>query len=137
MSSSQTFEFDEYLANEYGKWQGYWESQTPIIQRFFEAQSGVIADALSRKYSQVKFTLPDQVVGKNGNNLRINADQREQSAGGVISQFTHANLASSVHARLDELEASQSEGSPRPPACSDLPQRCTWCVTSCRKGGYG
>ena len=28
----------------------------------------------------------------------------------MISQFTHANLASAVHVRLDELEASQNEG---------------------------
>jgi hypothetical protein len=86
------------------------QAQPPLTQRFIEAQARALAEAMVQKLPQIRFTLPDRVIGpgSNARPLVVPADQREQSAGGagLFDRFARAELYKVVRQRLNELEQS-------------------------------
>jgi hypothetical protein len=103
------------LRGEYAAWQTLFKAQPGLVQRFIEAQGGVLAEALGRREagSQLRFTLPDRVVlvapataGDVAPLVPVPPEFCEQLAGGLIERLTRANLALAVRQRLGELEQS-------------------------------
>jgi hypothetical protein len=99
------------LRGEYAGWKALLEAQPGLVQRFFEAQGRVLAEALSRREAgnQLRFTLPDRVAltaSDPGTLESVPPEFREQLAGGLIDRLTRANLAQAVRQRLSELEQS-------------------------------
>ncbi len=96
-----------FLAQEYDQWQGLFQAQPALIQRFFEAQARSLADALVQPLSSARFTLPDRLVpAATSAAVPIPADQREQLVGGLMERLTRTGLNVALRQRLDELEAS-------------------------------
>ncbi|MEW6568191.1 MAG: hypothetical protein AB1449_08515 [Chloroflexota bacterium] len=100
------------LREEYQAWQGLFQAQPLIIQRFLEAQAGQLADALVQRAPQARFTLPDQVVPEvsergEGRPVRVPPEQREQSVGGFVDRLTGGDIRIAVRQRLAELEQSR------------------------------
>jgi hypothetical protein len=89
------------------------DAQPGLVQRFIDAQGRVLAETLARREatSQVRFTLPDQVLvevptsGK-GQLTPVPPEFREQLAGGLIDRLTRSSVADAVRQRLSELEQS-------------------------------
>lgn len=85
-------------------------AQPPLTQRFLEAQARQMAEALAQKLPQIRFTLPDRVIGpgSDAQPVAVPADQREQSAGGagLFDRFSKTELYKVVRNRLNELEQS-------------------------------
>ena len=52
------------LHDEFIEKQTLFNAQPAIVQRFLEAQSRLIADALIEHHPYVKFTLPDKIVAE-------------------------------------------------------------------------
>ena len=103
------------LRGEYAGWQNLLGAQPALVQRFIEAQARLLAEALSRHQagSQLRFTLPDQVVlvlpaspADAAPLVPVPPEFREQLAGGLIDRLTRANLSLAVRQRLGELEQS-------------------------------
>lgn len=86
------------------------QAQPPLTQRFLEAQARQMAEALVQKLPQIRFTLPDRVIGpgSDAQPVAVPADQREQSAGGagLFDRFSKTELYKAVRNRLNELEQS-------------------------------
>jgi hypothetical protein len=99
-----------YLAHEYERWQSLFEAQPALVQRFLEVQARSLGDALLQPASQVRFSLPDQVVASPGDlkETPVPAEQREQMVGGLMDRLNRAGLTAALRQRLDELEASAS-----------------------------
>ncbi len=105
-----------YLAEEFNGWQSLFGVQPPLVQRFLESQGRKLADALSQKLPQARFTLPDKVVmhdlpglplgEMSGQTVTVPADQREQLAGGLMERLTRADLGVTLRQRLNDLEAN-------------------------------
>ncbi|MEW5872987.1 MAG: hypothetical protein AB1894_27250 [Chloroflexota bacterium] len=97
-----------YLAQDYKNWNTLYDAQTLLIQSFFAMQARQIADALTHKNSQVRFSLPDQVsCGEEGVPQTVPLQEREQLAGGFLDRLARASLQLTLRQRLDELEASE------------------------------
>ena len=101
------------LHQEYASWQALFDAQPGLIQRFIEAQGRVLAETLASREatSQVRFTLPDQVlvevpVSGTGKLVPVPPEFREQLAGGLIDRLTRGSVADAVRQRLSELEQS-------------------------------
>ena len=82
--------------------------QPPLTQRFVEAQARHLADAIVQRATQVRFTLPDQVIGL-GSDARpvgVPAGYREQVVGGTgfLDRFSRTDARKAVTHRLQELE---------------------------------
>jgi hypothetical protein len=99
-----------HLQQEYETQKALFENQTTIVQRFLESQARVIADALTSKTSQVRFTLPDRVVtritqiGQNGT-ITIPEAQRQNVVGGLLLR----DVRDAMMQRLNELERSADQ----------------------------
>jgi len=99
------------LYQEYLSQQALFQVQPAIIQRFLEAQSRTLAEALLQHLSQVHFRLPDRVVCEVNGTAKtklvpVPAEQREQMAGGLVDRLTRTDLRTALHQRLLELEES-------------------------------
>ena len=82
--------------------------QPPLTQRFVEAQARHLADAIVQRTPQVRFTLPDQVIGP-GSDARpvaVAAGYREQVVGGTgfLDRFSRTDVRKAIAHRLQELE---------------------------------
>jgi hypothetical protein len=105
-----------YLAQEYDRWQALFAIQPPLTQRFFETQAQVLVDALLQSLLQARFALPEGVViraegpGKVEAKALIPPDLREQLVGGLLERLSRQSLVVALRQRLDELEASGSDG---------------------------
>ena len=91
--------------------QALFQAQPPLVQRFLEAQARAIADALVQRLPQVRFSLPDRVIGEAGRygeprTLTVPTEDREQMAGGLIDRLTRTDLRAAIRQRLSELEQS-------------------------------
>ena len=84
---------------EYEAQQSLLQMQTPLVQRFLEAQARQVADALVGHFSQVRFQFPDRVLVE-GKSLAISPDLREQMVGGLMDRLTRADLRVVLRARL-------------------------------------
>jgi hypothetical protein len=84
--------------------------QPPLTQRFVEGQARYLADAMVQHTPQLRFSLPDQVVGP-GSDARpvaVPADYREQIVGsaGFLDRLSRVDVRRVVSQRLQELELS-------------------------------
>jgi hypothetical protein len=103
------------LRLEFEAQQALFQAQSPLVQRFLEAQARTIADALVQRLPQVRFSLPDRVIGEAGRygeprSLTVPPEDREQMAGGLIDRFTRTDIRSAIRQRLSELEQSSHRG---------------------------
>jgi hypothetical protein len=82
--------------------------QPPLTQRFVEAQARHLADAIVQRATQVRFTLPDQVIGlgSDARPVSVPAGYREQVVGGTgfLDRFSRTDARKAVTHRLQELE---------------------------------
>jgi hypothetical protein len=102
-----------YLAQDYNTWQSLLVAQPAIVQRFLESQAHKLADALVSGLTQIRFTLPDQVIvnalgegEKKGQAVVVPPAEREQMAGGLLDQLARTSLSAVLRQRLAELETS-------------------------------
>src|SRR5512140_1751384 len=82
--------------------------QPPLTQRFVEGQARHLAEAIVQHTPQLRFSLPDQVVGP-GSDARpvaVPTDYREQIIGntGLLDRVARVDLRKAVGQRLQELE---------------------------------
>lgn len=98
-----------HLRQEYDAWQTLFEAQPTLAQRFLEAQARHLAEALTHRdrSSQIRFTLPDQVILEAGGRaVPVPPEFREQMAGGLVERLMRADLLTALRQRLAELEQS-------------------------------
>jgi hypothetical protein len=86
--------------------------QPPLTQRFVEAQARYLADAIVQRTPQVRFSLPDQVIGP-GSDARpvaVAAGYREQIVGGTgfLDRFSRFDVRKAIVQRLQELELTST-----------------------------
>jgi hypothetical protein len=84
--------------------------QPPLTQRLVETQARQLAEAIVQHTPQLRFSLPDQVVGP-GSDARpvaVPADYREQiiRSTGLLDRFSRIDVRKAVGQRLQELELS-------------------------------
>jgi hypothetical protein len=92
------------LQQEYETQKALFECQTPIVQRYLESQAQVIADALISKTSQTRFTLPDRVVTRIGQDGAITIPEAQRQ--NVVGGFLQSDVREALTGRLNELERS-------------------------------
>jgi hypothetical protein len=84
--------------------------QPPLTQRFVEGQARYLADAMVQHTPQLRFSLPDQVVGlgSDARPVAVPADYREQIIGssGFLDRLSRVDVRKVVSQRLQELELS-------------------------------
>src|SRR5512136_2345811 len=86
--------------------------QPPLTQRFIEGQARYLADAMVQHAPQLRFSLPDQVVGS-GSDARpvaVPAGYREQIIGGTgfLDRFSRTDVRKALAQRLQELELASN-----------------------------
>ena len=91
------------------------QRQPTIIQRFFEAQTSQISDALIEHKSSLHFSLPDKISKLNtvtGQEevLQIPMEHRHYAIGGFLSKLTGKDIKDDIRHKIIELEHSQVEG---------------------------
>lgn len=102
------------LRQEYVGQQQLFQAQPALVQRFFEIQATLVADALVQGMSQVRFSLPDKVVflvGRKGEgqSAPLPAEFREQLVGGLMDRLTGMDIRAAMRQRLAELEQSSNQ----------------------------
>ena len=85
-----------------------------IVQRFIETQAQRLAEALINDVHQVRFTLPDRVVGKIPHSgemaaMLVPGEVREQIVGGWRMRFERQPLHETFRRNLSELEQSPDQ----------------------------
>lgn len=101
-----------FLRLDYLRWKQLYQAQTKLVHRFLEAQARNLADGLVQSATQVRFSLPDQIVcededGKgSGKAILVPADSREQMAGGLLERLNKTALNVTLREKLNELEAA-------------------------------
>jgi hypothetical protein len=99
------------LREEYERMKSFFSAQPGIIQRFLEAQARQIAEALIEHMSQVRFSLPDRVVGKATKlgetaPMMVPQNARDQVVGGIKNRLLNRDVRFELRHRLNELEQS-------------------------------
>jgi len=83
------------------------------VQHFLQAQANQLAQAAVDKPTQVRFSLPDQVVMPSTKGDRrpipVPTDQREQLVGGLMDRLTRVDTRMAIRQRLTELEQSSND----------------------------
>jgi hypothetical protein len=103
-----------HLREEYNTMQALFAAQPGIVQRFLEAQARQIADGLVEHTSQVRFTLPDRIIGeapKIGEHvpMSVPANARDQVVGGFKERLLNRDVRNDLRQRLTELEQSPDQ----------------------------
>ena len=87
-------------------------AQPPLTQRFVEAQARHLSDAIVQRTPQVRFTLPDQVIGlgSDARPVAVPAGYREQIVGGTgfLDRFSRTDVRKAIVHRLQELELASN-----------------------------
>ncbi len=99
------------LRQEYQSYQGLFQVQPPLVQRFLESQASSIAEAIIQGLPQVKFTLPDRVVLQqeaDAKPVNLPKESREQMTGGLMDRLMRTDLRTALRLRLGELEQSSN-----------------------------
>ena len=100
------------LRQEYDQAAELLRAQPPLTQRFVEAQARHLSDAIVQRAPQVRFMLPDQVIGP-GSDARpvaVSAGYREQIVGGTgfLDRFSRTDVRKAIVHRLQELELASN-----------------------------
>ncbi len=86
--------------------------QPPLTQRFVEAQARHLADAIVQHTPQVRFSLPDQVLGpgSDAQPVAVPAGYREQVIGmtGLLDRLARTDVRKALVQRLQELELASN-----------------------------
>lgn len=86
--------------------------QSPLTQHFVEAQARQLAEAMVQCTPQVRFALPDQVVGleDEGHPQIVPAGYRHQALGGagLLDRLARTDTRKAIAQRLQELELSSN-----------------------------
>jgi len=103
-----------YLRDELGCQKALFDAQPVLVQRFLEAQAQRLAEASLENPSQVRFTLPDRVIGKAPQNgemvpMLVLAEMREQTVGGWAGLFQKRDNREQLRQRLNKLEQSSDQ----------------------------
>src|SRR5574341_270466 len=100
------------LREEYAQKEALFEAQTPITQRFLEAQAQTLADALINRATQARFTLPAEIVASlsSADAAAVPQNMREQMAGGLLDGLMHTDVRTALRHRLLELEGASDLG---------------------------
>ncbi len=93
-----------YLKQEYENQQGLFNGQPAIIQRFLEGQAQLVAQALTTKMPQVRFSLPDRVVSQT---FTINVPEAERHI--KVRTYLSRDVREALTHRLNELEKSANQ----------------------------
>jgi hypothetical protein len=102
---------DSYLRKECEAQRALFEAQPPMVQRFLEAQSRQLAEAIMQQPAQIRFTLPDRVaIAGEGEAhfLPVPPESREQIVGGLFDRLTRAKVDHAIRQRLAELAQSSN-----------------------------
>jgi hypothetical protein len=100
------------LRQEYDQATELLRAQPPLTQRFVEGQARHLSDAIVQRTPQVRFMLPDQVIGP-GSDARpvaVPAGYREQIVGGTgfLDRFSRTDVRKAIVHRLQELELASN-----------------------------
>jgi hypothetical protein len=103
-----------YLRDELERRKALFDAQPAIVQRFLESQAQRLADALLGNVSQVRFRLPDRVVGKTPHSgetaaMLIPEGMREYSVGGWSAPFQKRDIREQLRQCLSHLEQSPDQ----------------------------
>ena len=103
-----------YLRVEYERQQALFAAQPAIVQRFIEAQAQHLAETLINDARQVRFSLPDRVVGKTPHSgdmaaMLVPGEVREQTVGGWRMFFERQPLHEALRRKLSALEQSPDQ----------------------------
>jgi hypothetical protein len=102
-----------HLKQELEEQEALFTSQPRMVQHFLQAQSNQLAQAAVDKPTQVRFSLPDQVVMPSTKADRkpipVPTDQREQLVGGLMDRLTRVDTRMAIRQRLTELEQSSND----------------------------
>lgn len=86
--------------------------QSPLTQRFIEAQARQLADAMVQRAPQVHFSLPEQVVSlaDEGRPQTVPAGYRDQAIGGagLLDRLARTDTRKAIAQHLQELELSSN-----------------------------
>jgi len=98
-----------YLEQEYEAQRALFHVQPPLVQRFFEAQARLLAEALVQRLPEARFMLPEQVVVRvpthvEGQLVPVPSEFREQLVGGLMDRLTGADIRLALRQRLAELD---------------------------------
>jgi hypothetical protein len=100
------------LRQEYDQAAELLRAQPPLTQRFVESQARHLADAIVQHTPQVRFTLPDQVIGlgSDARPVAVPAGYREQIVGGTgfLDRFSRTDVRKAIVHRLQELELASN-----------------------------
>ncbi len=112
--TTETLASSPHLREEYERMAALFDAQPGIVQRFLEAQARVIAEALIEHMPQVRFSLPDRVIGnvaQLGENAPMSVPQssREQVVGGVRNRLLNKDVRQELRQRLNALEQSPDQ----------------------------
>lgn len=99
------------LHDEFIEKQTLFNAQPAIVQRFLEAQSRLIADALIEHHPYVKFTLPDKIVAEISRidqtaTIAVPSKLRDHVVGGFKNRLTHQDVKEDLRHLLVTLEQS-------------------------------
>jgi len=97
-----------YLRDELERERTLFQAQPAIVQRFLEAQAQKLAEALTTNALNLRFTLPDRVVGiaprsDEMASMSVPNDVREQTVHGWSGLFQHPDLREPLRQRLSQL----------------------------------
>ncbi len=100
------------LRQEYDQAADLLRAQPPLTQRFVEGQARHLADAIVQRTPQVRFMLPDQVIGlgSDARPVAVSAGYREQIVGGTgfLDRFSRTDVRKAIVHRLQELELASN-----------------------------
>lgn len=111
---TETFSPASHLREEFHQKQSLFDAQPAIVQRFLEAQSRKIAEALIEHQPQVRFTLPDRIVAElpqieQPATITVPSEHREQAVGGFRNRLMKRDVKEELRHRLNELEQSPDQ----------------------------
>jgi hypothetical protein len=99
------------LREEYERIKSLFAAQPGIVQRFLEAQARQIADALIEHMPQVRFSLPDRIIGEvtklgESEPMSVPKNAREQVVGDFRNRLFNRDVRMELRHHLNELEQS-------------------------------
>ena len=98
------------LRHEYQAYQNLFQAQPALVQQSLAVQAASLAKAVVEGKSQVRFTLPDQVVLQSleveANTAPVSAEYREHALGSIFSRLMHADICTQICSYLLDLEHS-------------------------------
>lgn len=105
---------NDMTRQEYQTCKAFFENQPVIIQRFLEAQAGLLADAMTTVTYELHFSLPDQVLAQSRQvgelvSMSIPNEERIQDLGGFWNRLKKQEVRRDLLKKMMELEQSPDQ----------------------------